>query len=309
MPKPAIFENNLVLPVIAAPMFLISGPELVIAACKAGVVGSFPATNARTIEELDLWLDKITSELENYKKENPCERVAPFAVNLIVHSINSRMEQELELIEKYKVPFVITSVGHPGVAVKRLKNQATIIFHDVITLKHAQKAIDGGVDGLILVCAGAGGHTGWINPFAFSSQVREIWNGPMVISGSISDGRSIRAVEALGADFAYMGSRFLSTEESMAESDYKEMLKDGVADNIITSNLFSGMNANWLTLSLEKVGLDPANLDSAAVSKANIIPWKDIYSVGHGVGTIHDSPAVAELVDRLLLEYEAARNT
>ena len=307
MPKPPVFEGNLVLPVITAPMFLVSGPELVIAACKSGVVGSFPAPNARDIDQLDGWLQQITEELETYKKENPDITVAPFAVNLIVHMMNGRLDQELELIEKYNVPFVITSVGNPKKAVEKLKPLGTVVFHDVITLKHAHKAIEGGVDGLILVCGGSGGHTGWINPFAFVSQVREFWDGPIVLGGAISNGQSVRAAEVLGADFAYMGSRFIATKESMADQEYKDLLTEGVADDVQVTNLFSGMNANWLRQSIEKRGLDPKNLTADSITKERVKPWKEVFSVGHGVGSIHDVPPVKELVSRLVDEYQSAK--
>ena len=305
MPLPTIFEDKLTVPVIAAPMFLVSDPGLVIAACKAGVVGTFPAPNVRTIEELDQWLAQITEELDAYQSVNPEKKVAPFAVNLIVHVGNDRLDEELALCEKYKVKFVITSVGNPANAVERLHESGIVVFHDVISIKHAHKAIEAGVDGLILVCAGAGGHTGTLNPFAYMSQVREFWDGPIVLSGAIGDGRAVKAAEILGADFAYMGTRFIATEEAQVKSEYKDILVDSNADDTVLTNQFSGMNANFLTKSIASVGIDPTNITPDAIQESGVFAWKDIWSGGQGIGTIHDLPSVAELVERLELEYKA----
>lgn len=305
MPIPEIFKDSLTVPVIAAPMFLVSEPGLVIAACKAGVVGTFPAPNVRTIEELDQWLAQITDELAAYKAANPDKKVAPYAVNLIVHRGNDRLDEELALCEKYKVEFVITSVGSPADAVNRLHDNGTVVFHDVISIKHAHKAIEAGVDGLILVCAGAGGHTGTLNPFAYISQVREFWDGPIVLSGAIGDGRTVKAAEMLGADFAYMGTRFIATQEAQVAGEYKDILVDSSADDLVLTNQFSGMNANFLSKSITSVGIDPGNITPDAIQESGVFAWKDIWSGGQGIGTIHDLPSVAELVERLESEYKA----
>lgn len=302
MPLPVVLQHRLRLPVISAPMFLVSGPELVIAACKAGIVGSFPAPNARTIEELESWLQQIGDALEAWRSEQGGQQPVPFAMNLIVHPMNTRLDQELALCERFHVPLVITSVGNPASAVARLHDSGTTVFHDVISLKHAEKAIAAGVDGLILVSAGAGGHTGQLNPFAFVRQVREIWQGPLVLGGSINDAACIRAALALGADMVYMGSRFLATQEAMSSAEYKQMLVTSSAADVLCTPLFSGLNANYLRPSMVAHGLDPDQLTSAQISDKGVRAWKDIWSAGHGVGGIHDIPTVAELVQRLMDE-------
>jgi len=306
VPLPTIFKNKLELPVITAPMFLVSGPELIIAACKSGVAASFPAPNSRTIEELDQWLEQITTEIALFRKNNKNAKVAPFALNLIVHPANGRLNAELDLVEKYRLPFVITSVGNPKHAVDRLHDIGTTVFHDVISIKHAHKAIAAGVDGLILVCCGSGGHTGSLNPFAFVAQVREFWQGPLVVGGSVNNGETVRAIEVIGADMAYMGSRFIATKESMADQRYKDTLKDCSADDVITTNKFTGINANFLRPSMVEAGLDPDDFDQQDVTGSKVIPWKTILSAGHGVGNINDIPTVAELITRMKKEYEEA---
>jgi len=307
MPLHNVFEQKLELPIITAPMFLISGPELVIASCKEGVAASFPAPNARTIEVLDQWLEQITGELEAFQQKHPEKKVAPFAVNLIVHPGNGRLNAELDLIEKYQVPFVITSVGNPKKAVERLHEIGTTVFHDVISIKHAHKAISAGVDGLILVCGGAGGHTGSLNPFAFISQVREFWQGTIIVGGAVSNGQTVRAIEILGADLAYVGSRFIATNESMADQQYKDMLKECDADDVILSNKFTGMNANFLKPSITSVGLDPEKFERKDIAASKAQAWKTVWSAGHGVGSIHDVPSVAKLIARMKEEYEAVK--
>lgn len=298
------------LPVIAAPMFLISGPDLVIAACKAGIIGSFPTANARTEQVLEEWLTRIEAELAEARSHGL--HPAPYAVNLIVQGAGSpRFLADLALIERFKPAVVITSVGQPGPVVERVHAYGGLVFHDVATLRHATKAAEQGVDGLILLTAGAGGHTGSANPFAFVPQVRRQFDGAILLAGCIGDGRGILAAQTLGADFAYMGTRFAATRESMADPAYHELLvSQQMADVVITDRL-SGMTATYLRGSIARVGLDPDNLPPTAGFLKPTIPehikaWRDVWSGGHGVGTIDDIPPVAELVDRLEAEYRAA---
>lgn len=302
----AELKSRLRLPVIVAPMFLVSDPALTIAACKAGVVGAFPSANARSPEDFEAWLLRIERELASSSD------AAPYAVNLIVRDAGSqRFLADLALIERFRPPIVITSVGPPGDVVRRVHAYGGLVFHDVATLRHAAKAADQGVDGLILLTAGAGGHTGAANPFAFVPQVRRQWDGAIVLAGSIGDGRSIAAAEMLGADFAYMGTRFAATRESVAPAEYKALLvSQGMAD-VITTDRISGMSATFLAGSLRRVGLDPDNLPPTAGFLKPTIPqhikaWRDIWSGGHGVGLIDDIPTVAELVQRLEEGYRLA---
>jgi nitronate monooxygenase len=300
--------RRLRLPIVAAPMFLVSGPDLVIAACRAGIVGSFPAANARTAPELEAWLIRISTDLAKSAGAN-----APYAVNVIVQSAGSeRFRADLELIEKYQAPIVITSVGPPGEVVNLIHAYGGRVFHDVATMRHAEKAIEAGVDGLILLTAGAGGHTGTANPFAFVPQVRRIWDGTLLLAGCLSDGRSALAAQTLGADLAYMGTRFAATQESLASPEYKSLLVSQRMADILTTDRISGLPANFLRGSLERVGLDPHSLPPATGSlrssvSGDLKAWRDIWSGGHGVGLIDDIPTVAELVDRLAAEYEVAR--
>jgi len=313
MSLPEDLRSRLKLPVVAAPMFLVSGPALVIAACRAGVVGSFPALNARPIAQLDAWLEQIGAALS--------EADAPFAVNLIVHRSNSRLAEDTDLVVRHRVPIVITSVGHPGDIVEKVHAYGGLVWHDVTNLYHAKKAIAAGVDGLILVAAGAGGHAGRINPFALVAEVREIFAGTILLAGAISDGRGVRAAEVLGADLAYLGTRFIATAESAADPGYKQMLVSSRAEDIVYTDKVSGIFGNFLRPSLVRAGLrvdEPgpkkevdmdltrraAEADASADSEAKA--WKHIWSAGQGVGAIHDIPTTAELVARLRAEYRAA---
>lgn len=296
-------RRRLRLSVVVAPMFLVSGPELVIAAGRAGLVGAFPSINARSADELESWLRRIERDLEG----------APYAVNLIVRSAgDARYEADLALIERFRPPLVITSVGQPNAVAERIHGYGGLVFHDVATLRHAEKAIAAGVDGLILLTAGAGGHTGHANPFAFVSQVRRRWRGAILLAGGISDGAGILAARALGADFAYMGTRFAATQESLASAEYKALLVSQSMADVITTDRISGMSATFLRGSIVRAGLDPDTLpERLGLFKPAIPPqvkaWRDIWSGGHGVGLIDDIPSVAELVERLQTQFDAAR--
>jgi len=313
MPIPELFRNRLTLPVIGAPMFIASGPELVVAQCKAGIPGVFPSVNARSPEILDEWLTRISGEVEVHRTANPNQPVATFGVNLIVHSTNARLADDLALVVKHRVPFVVTSVGKPTEAAKAVHDYGGIVFHDVTTLKYAHKAIESGVDGLILVCAGAGGHAGTLSPFAFVAEVREFWSGPIALAGAISNGRAVRAAEILGADFAYLGTRFLATHEANVSENYKRMIVEHAAADIVYTSAFTGVPGNYLRPSIIAGGIDPETLTETIgkptlnmfESKANKPKaWKDIWSAGHGIGAIHEIVSVAEVVATLRLEYE-----
>lgn len=298
MPLPAQFEGRLRLPAIAAPMFLVSGPELVIAACKAGVVGTFPALNSRTTEGFDAWLDEIEAAL------GPDD--APYGVNLIVHKSNDRVQQDLEICVRHKVPLIITSLGAVPELVDEVHSYGGLVFHDVINMRHARKAAGAGVDGLILVCAGAGGHAGLLSPFALVPEVRAFFDGTIILSGCLSDGRSIAAARTLGADLAYLGTRFIATKESMAAPAYKEMLVDSAAVDIVYTPAVSGIHGNFLKPSIAAAGFDPDALPDAGKLQLSEErkSWKDVWSAGQGTGQIHDVPTTAELVDRLAREYD-----
>lgn len=298
-------------------MFIVSGPELVLAQCKAGIVGSFPALNARPEAILDEWLARITSELATYATENPGVPVAPFAVNQIVHQSNNRLRHDVELCVKYKVPIVITSLRPPAEVVDAVHSYGGIVFHDVINIRHARKAIDQGVDGVITVCAGAGGHAGTLSPFALVKEVREIYDGTIILSGSMSSGNDALAAQAMGADLAYIGTRFIATTEANAPPEYKEMIVSSTAADIVYTPLFTGVHGSYLRGSIENAGLDPDNLPDAdkdtmdfgsgGSSKAKA--WKDIWGAGQGVGTMHDIPAAGDLVLRMEAEYSSMRKT
>ncbi|WP_374632714.1 NAD(P)H-dependent flavin oxidoreductase [Ferrovibrio sp.] len=315
MSVPAVLKGRLSLPVIGSPMFIVSGAELVIAQCKAGIVGSFPALNARPAEVLEQWLQRITTELDDYRAQNPGKPVAPFAVNQIVHHSNDRLMHDMQVCVKYKVPIIITSLRAPNEVVQAVHSYGGIVLHDVINVRHAKKALEAGVDGLILVCAGAGGHAGTLSPFALVSEVRQFFDGPIALSGSMSNGRQILAAQAMGADFAYMGTRFIATQEANAVPEYKQMLVDSVASDIVYSSLFTGVHGNYLKPSIAKAGMDPDNLPegdkttmsfgSGGASKSKA--WRDIWGSGQGIGLIQDVPPVAELVARMKQEYDAAR--
>jgi nitronate monooxygenase len=292
-------------------MFLVSGPDLVIAACRAGVVGSFPSINARAAEEFEAWLRRIDEARAEAQAAGA--RFAPHAVNLVVHAaVSSRFAEDLALVERFRPPVVITSVGQPGEVARRVHDYGGVVFHDVATLRHAQKAAEQGVDGLILLTAGAGGHTGVANPFAFVPQVRRAFNGAIILAGAITDGRGIFAAEALGADFAYMGTRFAATRESMASAAYLELLVSQTMADVVTTDRISGMSATFMRGSIARAGLDPDALPPTRGFLQPGIPqdvkaWRDVWSAGHGVGLIDDVPPAGELVDRLEGQYREAR--
>ena len=310
MPIPSVFQDRLVLPLIGAPMFIASYPELVIAQCRAGVLGTFPSLNARTLETLDEWLARIAQATA----PEAGRRIAPFGMNLILHPSNTRRDDDLRLAAAHRVPLVITSVGKPDRVCDMVHDYGGLVFHDVISIKHAKKALECGVDGLILVCAGAGGHAGTLSPFALVAEVREFFDGPLVLSGAMSSGSALRAAEIMGADFGYMGTRFIATREAHVPDAQKTMMVESRAADIVYTPVFSGINANYLRGSIVQSGLDPDALGAGAgpskdlfdPAKVGARAWKDIWSAGHGVGTIHDVPTVAELVERLVREYRAA---
>ena len=309
-------KDNISMPVIGAPLFLVSGPELVIAQCKAGIIGSFPALNARPQHVLDEWIVRIKTELAEYQEQNPDAKVAPFAVNQICHGSNDRLMQDMETCVKHEVPIIITSLRPPSEVVEAAHSYGGLVFHDVISVRHAQKAAEQGVDGLILVCAGAGGHAGALSPFALLREVKQWFDGTLILSGSIGDGHSVASAIALGADFAYLGTRFIATEEANAEPEYKKMLEESAAKDIVYSSLFTGVLGNYLKPSIENAGMDPENLPDADKTSMNFgsggntdsKAWKDIWGSGQGIGGIQDSPTVSELVGRLKKEYEEAFN-
>ena len=315
MALPPILSQRLRLPVIASPLFIISGPELVIAQCKAGVVGSFPSLNARPISQLDEWLARITEELADWDRKNPDRLSAPFAVNQIVHRTNNRLDEDVALCKKYNVPLVITSLGANVDMNIEIHSWGGVILHDVINDKFARKAVEKGADGLIPVAAGAGGHAGGLSPFALMQELRQWFDGPIALSGSIACGRSILAAQAMGADLAYMGSAFIATKEANAVQGYKDMIVESSGEDIVYSNLFTGVHGNYLRPSIERAGLDPENLPQADPSKMNFgsggnteaKAWKDIWGCGQGIGVLNDIPSVADYVDRLAAEYETAK--
>lgn len=315
MSLPTLLEGKLRIPVIGAPMFIVSGPKLVIAQCKAGIVGGFPALNARPQSMLDEWLAQISEELAAHKKSNPGIPVAPFAVNQIVHQSNSRLEHDVEKCVKYKVPIVITSLRPPAEVVDAVHSYGGIVFHDVINIRHAHKAIEQGVDGIITVCAGAGGHAGTTSPFALVKEVRKIFGGTIILSGSMSRGNDALAAQAMGADLAYFGTRFIATQEANAPSAYKEMIVDSAAADIVYTNLFTGVHGSYLKGSVVNAGLDPDDLPEGELRHMNFASgssktkaWRDIWGAGQGVGTIDDIPSVADLVERMEAEYREATN-
>lgn len=317
MPIPKLFEGRLSLPLICSPMFLASGPELVLAQCKAGIAGTFPALNARPSSLLDSWLERIRLELATWDAANPQRLSAPFGVNLILHKSNDRQEEDLARVVAHQVPLVITSVGRPDRVAERVHAYGGLVFHDVISVDHARKAVAAGADGLVLVCAGAGGHGGTLSPFALLSEVREFWDGPLALAGAISGGRSLRAAEVMGADFGYMGTRFIATQESGADAGHKEMVVKDHAADILYTPVFSGINANYLKNSVLAAGIDPDGLhgsqnggkDDLFAGQNKPKAWKDVWSAGQGIGTIHDIPTVAELVGRMRREYAEAAAT
>ena len=303
------------MPVIGSPLFIVSGPELVIAQCKAGIIGSFPALNARPQHVLEEWIIRIKTELAEYQEQNPDKKVAPFAVNQICHGSNDRLMDDMATCVKHEVPIIITSLRPPAELVEAAHSYGGLVYHDVINVRHAKKAAEQGVDGLILVCAGAGGHAGALSPFALLREVKEWFDGTVILSGSIGDGYSIASSLALGADFAYMGTRFIATKEANADEGYKQMLIDSAADDIVYSSLFTGVSGNYLKPSIKNAGLDPENLPEADKSSMNFgsggntdaKAWKDIWGSGQGIGGIKDDPSVEDLVTRLKEEYNQAK--
>ncbi len=314
MTLPAILQNRLSIPVVGSPLFIVSGPELVIAQCKAGIVGSFPALNARPVELLDKWLERIKNELDEHEQKTG-RKAAPFAVNQICHHSNDRLMKDMEICVKHKVPIIITSLRAPSEVVKATHSYGGLVFHDVINIRHAKKAAEEGVDGLILVCAGAGGHAGTLSPFALVPEVRQWFDKTILVSGSIAHGGSILAAQAMGADLAYIGTRFIATTEANADQRYKQMLVETAAQDIVYSNLFTGVHGNYLAPSISAAGLDPNNLPEADKSKMNFgsggnmekKAWKDIWGAGQGVGQIHEIVPTADVVAKLKREYDEAR--
>ncbi len=306
-------KRRMALPVIGSPLFIVSCPDLVIAQCKAGIVGSFPALNARPAELLEEWLIRIREELAAHDRAHPEQPSAPFAVNQIVHRSNDRLEHDLEMCVKHKVPIVITSLGAREDLNRAVHSYGGIVFHDVINDKFAHKAVEKGADGLIAVAAGAGGHAGTLSPIAFIDEIRQWFDGPLALSGAISTGRGVLAAEAMGADFAYIGSAFIATDEANAAAEYKEMLVQSAASDIVYTNLFTGVHGNYLKPSITRAGLDPDNLpesDPSAMnfnSGRNSKPWKDIWGAGQGVGALKEIQAASDLVARLGREYHAAK--
>jgi nitronate monooxygenase len=314
MALPAIFDN-LRLPLIGSPLFIVSGPELVIAQCKAGIVGSFPSLNARPVSMLDEWLHRITEELAQHNRDNPDRPAAPYAVNQIVHKSNNRLEEDLAICAKWQVPITITSLGAREDLNNAVHGWGGITLHDVINDRFARKAIEKGADGLIPVAAGAGGHAGVTSPFALIREIREWFDGPVALSGSIAHGASILGAQAMGADLGYMGSGFIATKEANATQGYKDGIVEGQASDIVYSDLFTGVHGNYLAPSIRAAGMDPDNLPKGDISTMNFgsggntdaKAWKDIWGSGQGIGAIKDILSVGELVDRLEAEYRAAK--
>ena len=309
-------KQHMRLPAIGAPLFIISNPDLVIAQCKSGIIGSFPSLNARPIDVLDEWLVQIKSELAKHDKEFPDQLSAPFAVNLIVHKSNTRLEQDLEVCVKHQVPVVICSLGAREEVYQAVHSYGGIVFHDIINQIFAHKAIEKGADGLVAVAAGAGGHAGGQSPFALVQETRQWFDGPIALSGSIANGKAIFAAQAMGADFAYIGSPFIATQEADADQRYKQGIVDAHAADIVYTNLFTGVHGNYLKSSIEAAGLDPNNLPESDPSKMNFgsgggskaKAWKDIWGCGQGVGTIDKIQPASDLIETWISEYNSARN-
>lgn len=315
MSLPPLLAQDLALPVIGAPMFIVSNPRLVIAQCTSGIVGSFPALNARPAERLDEWLREITAAIAAFKAANPGAKVAPFAVNQIIHHSNDRLKYDIDACVRHRVPIVITSLRAPDEVVPVVHGYGGLVFHDVISVRHARKAAAAGVDGLILVCAGAGGHAGTLSPFALVSEVRAFFGGTIILSGAITRGEHVLAAQAMGADLAYVGTRFTATEEAAAPAPYKQMIVDSSAADIVYSDYFSGVLGNYLRGSIVAAGLDPDHLpagDKGAMKfgsegSAKLKAWRDIWGAGQGVGSIVDVLPAGQVVERLAREYREAR--
>lgn len=315
MSLPDTLKGKLNLPVLCSPMFIISTPKMVIEQCKAGVVGSFPALNARPAEKLDEWLTEIDEALAAYQGDNPGVKVAPYAVNQIAHPTNDRLEHDMQVCVKHKVPIIITSLQANPMVIEAAHSYGGLVFHDVTNIRHAKKALSMGVDGLILVTAGAGGHAGTLSPFALLSEIRQFFDGPVILGGAITKGNHILGAQVMGADMAYMGTRFIATEEANAEQSYKDMIVESSASDIVYTNLFTGVHGNYLRGSIEKAGLDPDNLPLSDKSKMSFgsggssksKAWRDIWGAGQGVGGITGQKSVADTVAELRDEYETAR--
>lgn len=314
MPLPPILRERLALPVVGAPLFIVSNPELASAQCRAGVVGSFPALNARPESALDAWLSRMERELGEWDAAHPERLAAPYAVNLIVHKSNPRLEHDLDAVVAHRVPIVITSLGAREDVNAAVHAYGGIVLHDVATLEHARKAVAKGADGLIAVAAGAGGHAGTLSPFAFVQEIRAWWDGPLILSGAIATGGAVLAAQAMGADLAYVGSAFIATREANASDAYKQGLVDGSAADVVYTDFVTGVRGNYLRQSIVAAGLDPDNLPQSDPSKMDFAAatsgkkaWKDVWGCGQGIGAIVDVPGAQELVERLKREYEAAR--
>jgi len=315
MSLPAAFRDRLSLPVIGSPLFIASTPDLVIEQCKAGIIGSFPALNARPAPVLDEWLTRIRTELESYAAANPGARVAPYAVNQIAHASNDRLQHDMEMCLRHRVPLIITSLRPPREIVEAAHSYGGLVFHDVVSVRHARKAMEQGVDGIIVVCAGAGGHAGMGSPFALVREIRQFFDGTLVLAGAMSSGADVLAAQAIGADMAYIGTRFLATTEANALPEYKQMLVESGSDDIVYTSLFTGVKGNYLRGSVAAAGLDPDALPEADKSKMNFgsggnmekKAWRDIWSGGQGVGNIHEVRPVREVVAKMIEEYAAAR--
>jgi nitronate monooxygenase len=318
MSLPANLQSSLRLPLIAAPMFLVSGPALVKAACRAGIIGAFPTANCRTVEELDGWLADMSDDRKRAADESGGPP-PPLCPNLIVHRSNPRVPDDLAAVLRHKAEIVITSVGSPEPVLKPLKDSGCLVLADVASVRHAEKAVAAGVDGLVLLTAGAGGQTGWVNPFAFVRAVRKFWDGIVVMAGGMADGQAVAAAQALGCDLAYMGTKFIATRESLAKESYKEMLVKSRLDDVLLTRAFTGLETNMLRPSIAAAGLDPDDLpvrgvidiakdiNAAERERPDAKRWKDIWSAGHSVSGVSDVPSVAELVERTAAEYAAAR--
>jgi nitronate monooxygenase len=315
MAIPASLANQLSIPVIGSPLFIISNPDLVLAQCKSGIIGSFPSLNARPLEQLDEWLSRINEELAAARRANPAAKIAPYAVNLIVHKSNNRIEEDLALCVKHKVPVVITSLGARPEVNEAIHSYGGIVLHDIINIVFAHKALEKGADGLIAVCAGAGGHAGVLSPFALISEIREFFDGPLALSGAMSKGNQVLAAQAMGADFAYIGTAFVATHEARAPDNYKDMIVASAAKDIVYSSLFTGVHGNYLAPSIAAAGMDPNNLpegDKATMSfrageSSKAKAWKDVWGSGQGIGAIKSRMGAAEYVAQLKREYEEAR--
>jgi nitronate monooxygenase len=321
MHLPPLLQNTLSLPVLCSPMFIVSTPPLVLAQCVNGLIGSFPALNARPQSMLDDWLSKLRGDLSEFRDSHPGAKVAPFAVNQIVHKSNARLDADFDVLERHRVPMVITSLRAPNEYVPRIHGWGGLVFHDVTNIRHAEKALEAGVDGLILVCAGAGGHSGSLSPFGLLSEVRRIYSGTVVLSGSITRGEHILGALAMGADLAYMGTRFIATQEANAVPAYKNMIVDAGASDIVYTPYFSGTFGNYLGPSIRLAGLDPDHLQREPGESSKMVftsadgtrtvgtkTWKDIWSAGHGVGSIDDVPTVTSLIGRLGAEFADAKS-